>query len=275
MQEKLISIIIPCYNQGKYLDEAIQSVLKSTYDHVEIIVINDGSTDLYTNKILNEKKWDKTTVYHIPNGGVANARNFGIINSHGEYILPLDADDKITNDFIRKAVTVLDLNLEVKIVSCHVELFGKRSGRSFLPNHSMEMLLAQNTMVVSSVFRRCDFEMTKGFNTNMWMGFEDWDFWLCILEKGGEVFRLNEVGFYYRISTKSRNNLISTLMKSQLRRTIFENHRELFSKYFFDPTKSFEYEFVIKSKEYRLGKFILSPIRILFNFFQNNFLSFI
>lgn len=259
------SVIIPCYNQGKYINECIESVLNSSHTNLEIIVVNDGSTDSYTNELLKTQTWPKTQIYNISNQGVSFARNFGIKKSLGRYILLLDADDKIFKNYLKDSVKVLNEKPEVKIVCCDVELFGSKTGKYSLPEHSIEMLLAQNTMVVSSMFRRSDFDETKGFNINMSSGFEDWDFWLTLLETGGDVVKLDYIGFYYRIQRRSRNSSINNEQFRRLRRQIFDNHKELYSKHFFDPTKSFEYARIQNSKEYKVGKVILKPVRYLFN----------
>ena len=87
-----ISVIIPCYNQGQYVDEAVQSVLAQTYDDFEIIIVNDGSTDEFTNTLLSGYNNQKIKVITTSNQGLSEARNSGIRASAGEHILPPDAD---------------------------------------------------------------------------------------------------------------------------------------------------------------------------------------
>lgn len=265
MEKNLVSIIIPCYNQGKFIDEAIKSVLSSTYQNIEIIVVNDGSNDVYTNDLLKSNNWKNTTIYTISNKGVSNARNFGISKSKGEYLLLLDADDKISIEYIYKAVEILDIKSDVKVVCCDVALFGIKKGRLKLPQPSIEMLICQNTMVVTSLFRRSDFNLCGGFNDNMNLGFEDWDFWLTLLENGGNIFKLDYLGFYYRIQRRSRNGSIDIEQFKKLRRQIYENHLSLFSKYFFDPINSFEYVLIRNSLEYRIGTILLKPLKAILN----------
>jgi len=261
VNEVTVSVIIPCYNQGEYIEEAIQSVLDSTFKNIEIVVVNDGSTDKFTNELLNNYNRPKTKVITIQNQGVSIARNIGIQNSSAKYILPLDADDKISSTYIEKAVSVLENNDDIKVVCCEVECFGARKGRKALSEPTIEMLLGENTMVVTSMFRRADFNKTKGFNPNMIFGFEDWDFWLSMAELGGYFHKINTVGVYYRINKRSRNLTISNEHKTILRRQIYENHKGLYSNHFFDPTNSFEYKYIYFSKEYFIGKIILKPVR--------------
>jgi glycosyltransferase involved in cell wall biosynthesis len=97
-----VSVIMPCYNQGQYIDEAVDSVLTQTYQNYEIIIVNDGSTDEFTNEKLKNYNKPKTQVIHTANQGLSAARNNGIHASNGEFILPLDADDKIANTYLER-----------------------------------------------------------------------------------------------------------------------------------------------------------------------------
>ncbi|HNX59960.1 MAG TPA: glycosyltransferase family A protein, partial [Spirochaetota bacterium] len=131
-----VSVIIPCYNQGIYVDEAVDSVLRQTFDDYEIIIVNDGSTDEITNEKLKSYCRPRTRVLTTENQGLAEARNTGIRNSSGVYILPLDADDVIAETYLEKAVAILDGNQKVGIVYSRAMLFGERSGEWRLPVYS-------------------------------------------------------------------------------------------------------------------------------------------
>jgi glycosyltransferase involved in cell wall biosynthesis len=258
---KLVSVVIPCYNNGQYLNETIQSVLNQTYHEFEIIIIDDGSTDASTKQFLSQLNHSKIHVFFKENEGVSIARNFGISHSKGEYILPLDADDLIANDYLKNGIKVFDQDPLVKLVSCNVEFFGYRKGKMIFPNYSFERLLARNLFVVASMFRRKDFNETAGFNPNMREGFEDWDFWISLLKTGGSVYRLEKSCFFYRINKKSRNNLLKEKNFSRLKRQIYENHKDLYQQYYIDPTQSFEYDLIKDSMEYKVGSFLLKPFR--------------
>lgn len=256
----LVSVIIPCYNHGDFLEETIQSVLSQTYKHFEIVIINDGSTDISTNRLLGEVHWPNTAVIKIENSGVSYARNLGIARSKGKYLLPLDGDDKIAPTYLEKAVQILEMT-DATVVTPMVEYFGKKRGNYRLPEYSLEGLMGQNLLVCTSMFRRSDFEKTQGFNVNMKKGFEDWDFWLTLLKKGGKVHLIKEVLFFYRIRRSSRNASISLEEQSILRKQIYYNHIDLFSTSYLDPFLTFEYQNLYNSKEYRLGQLLLKPLR--------------
>lgn len=259
----LISIIIPCYNDGKYIYDCLNSVHNQEYKTYEIILINDGSKDKKTNQIINSIAHPKIKVIQTPNQGPAKARNQAIKNSNGKYILPLDADNKVAPSFIKEAITVLEKNPDIKIVSSDLTLFGLKRGLFKFPAFSLEKLLGRNLMECASIFRREDFDKTEGYNPNMTGTFEDWDLWLSLLENGGEVYQMNKPYIFYRIKKTSRNQSVSSEEHKRLRRQIYLNHQKLFAGNFLDPSESFEYYLIYNSKEYKLGRFLLKPLRIL------------
>ena len=184
-----VSVIIPCYNHGAYLDEAVQSVLDQTFDDFEIIIVNDGSTDQDTNKILNNYNRQKTKVLQTDNQGLPSARNNGIKISKGEYILPLDADDRIGKTYLEDAVQILDTQPDIGIVYCDAEFFGDKTGKWELPDYSLQDILVLNMIFCCAMFRRIDWENVGGYNPNMVYGNEDWDFWLSLLALGRKVHK--------------------------------------------------------------------------------------
>src|SRR4051812_33220552 len=91
----LVSVIIPCYNHGAYIDEAIQSVLAQTLQDFEILVLDDGSTDPDTIALFASRTWPRTRLFRTENGGLAKARNFLLARCSGKYLCALDADDRL------------------------------------------------------------------------------------------------------------------------------------------------------------------------------------
>lgn len=256
-----VSIIIPCYNKGKYIAETFQSVCNQTYSNWECIVVDDGSTDHNTVEVLKKLTHPKLKVFFNENNGVSHARNFAIANSSGDYILPLDADDLLAPTFLSETVHILERNKSVKVVTCDVGLFGKKSGTMKLPDYNFNLLLARNILVVTCLFRKSDYALTKGYDEKMRLGFEDWDFWISLLAAGGEVVKINKVLFYYRIVAQSRNYSIRKDQFAELRKTIYTNHKAIYSNTFIDPTDTFEYHLIRDSAEYRVGTLALKPIR--------------
>ncbi|NDP22691.1 MAG: glycosyltransferase family 2 protein [Paludibacter sp.] len=203
-QHTIVSIIIPAYNAEKYLEETVASAMASIYPFVEIIIVNDGSTDKtqqIIEKITTENPQIKSFIQS--NQGVSVARNFGISKSNGTYILPLDADDLISKDYIKKAVDVFENNDSVKLVYGEAERFGERTGKWELPAFDIKLLARRNIIYISAIFKKSDFEKSLGFTSEI-KGTEDWDFWISILKRGGDVIQIPETCFYYRIHKGSK-----------------------------------------------------------------------
>ena len=270
----LVSVIIPCYNQGEFLEECLTSVYDSSYKQVEVIVINDGSTDNSIEIISSLNSKFKFTLIDQLNLGPSSARNNGVLASKGKYILPLDADDRIGRTYIQNAVIQLESNDKTGIVYCKAEFFGEKEGEWKLSDYSFEQVLTQNVIFNCALFRRKDYENTSGYNPNMKEGWEDWDFWLTLIEHGVEVECLNEIGFYYRIRSNSRERKLDKEKVKRLRKQIYQNHINLYFENFNNPInqyfeiqdlKEFEKSFhhILNSKEYKIGRFVLSPIRFI------------
>ncbi|MGO5375156.1 glycosyltransferase family 2 protein [Bifidobacterium thermophilum] len=107
--QPLVSIVIPAYNVADYLDECLESVVSQTYANLEIVLVDDGSTDDTGVKCDAWAKKDiRIRVLHQKNGGLSAARNAGILHCNGEYLLALDSDDRIKQDLVRKCVSSLE-----------------------------------------------------------------------------------------------------------------------------------------------------------------------
>jgi len=225
-----VSVIVPCYDQGQYIDEAVDSVLKQTFQSFEIIVINDGSTDKLTIERLKDFDKPKTRVIHTNNQGVSAARNRGIQEARGKYILPLDADDCITQAYLEQAVQVLNHQPEVGIVYGQAELFGERSGFWHLPDYQFPNILLENVIFNSALFHKTDWELVGGYRSNMVAGLEDYDFWLYLIELGRKIVRLPEVVYLYRQRPNSRNSSIQFEQIVECYTQIFHNHIKLYTK---------------------------------------------
>lgn len=232
-QGPLCSVVVPCFNAGAFLREAVASARASTHPAVEVVVADDGSTDPETRRVLDEcAALARVQVLRQPRQGPAAARNAAIRAAHGPYILPLDADDRIHPDFIGRAVAALEQNPRAGLVSCGVEYFGARTGRCRLPPYRFPGILLRNSFVCSCVFRRADWEAAGGYKTNLVHGGEDWDFWISLLALGRDVIELPDVLFYYRRHGPSRTT--GSLQAENLRRTqetIRANHADLFRRH--------------------------------------------
>ena len=229
-----VSVIMPCYNDGQYIEEALYSLRAQTYLNWELIVIDDGSDEPETLRVLEQlEEMPYVRLLHTNHVRPAGARNAGIRAARGTYILPLDADDTIEPTYMEKAVRILNENPSVGVVYCRADLFGEQSGPWYLPDYSLRAMLQDNIVFVTSMFRREDWERVGGFNTNMHAGMEDYDFWLSILELDREVVQIPEVLFHYRIKPKSRTTGFqdSVEQNKETYHTLYRNHTALYEKH--------------------------------------------
>jgi len=221
---KKVSIIIPCFNQGKYVKDAIESALNQTYKSIEIICINDGSSDNSSEVISNFK--NIVFIDLKENKGVINARNTAIDASTGEYILPLDADDKIEPTYIEKAVEILENKPEIGIVYCKARFFGQKTKEWDLPEFDLDIFLYHNCIFNCALFRKTDFYRAGKYKENMKNGCEDWDLWLSMIELGLKPYRINEILFNYRQHNFSRTNHVAK--SNQWRKELIKEHIDLY-----------------------------------------------
>lgn len=227
-----VSVVIPCFNQGKYLDEALSSALGQTYPRIQAIVVNDGSTNpetLEALKAIKARRDPRLIVLDSPNQGLAAARNLGIRAASGKYILPLDADDAIGARYVERAVEVLARRPEVGMVYCLAEYFGARQGPWRLPPFSREELLCNNVIFCSALFRKQDWESAGGYCPELAHGWEDWDLWLGFIELGRTAFRLPEVHFRYRVREGSMVRSMTPESESRARKLILARHASLYA----------------------------------------------
>jgi glycosyltransferase involved in cell wall biosynthesis len=254
-----VSIIIPCYNHGEYLEKAVSSVLNQTYKDFEIIIIDDGSTDLQTIKILSAFSKPKTKIIRTSNQGPSNARNNGISKSNGKYILPLDADNYIAPSFLQKTVRILENNDDVGIVYTYAETFGSESKKWILPEFSSRKMLMRNLIDACALFRKEDWDVVNGYKSNMVKGWEDWDFWLSILELGRKPYRIPEILFHYRVAKVSRDSSMNIEDRIEMHMQLMRNHKDLY----IDNFKSFVilYYRITMSKPYRFFKKIHNLVK--------------
>jgi glycosyltransferase involved in cell wall biosynthesis len=174
----LISIVIPIFNYGLQFEKTLQSVFESTYKNFEVIIVDDGSTDDYVKiKLDGLKNHPNLKVIHQENRGPSSARNLGIQNSIGEFILPLDADDIIYPDYLQSCINIIKKDIMISPVYCDTHHIGLMQGVEKRPEWSMEQLKRGNYIVNCSMFRRDAFEKCGGYDESL-KGWEDYDLWL-------------------------------------------------------------------------------------------------
>jgi glycosyltransferase involved in cell wall biosynthesis len=183
--EPLASIIIPCFNYGRYLYDAVNSALLQTVQSLEIIIVDDGSTDVETIRILNEIAGiERVKVIHQDNAGLPAARNTGISHARGEFITCLDADDTLDPTYVECTIALLVADLSVGFAYSYVRCFGDVDDIWLTHDFDPEEALYANFTAVSATFRRDDWEAIGGYAPTMRGGFEDWEFWIRLSTLG-------------------------------------------------------------------------------------------
>jgi glycosyltransferase involved in cell wall biosynthesis len=199
-----VSVIIPCFNHGEFLPEAVASVAALKRGDVEIIVVDDGSTDERTREEIDALISRGIKVVRQENGGPGPARNAGILVSQGKYILPLDADNRLRSDYIEHGIRVLAGNPQVGVVYGDAECFGVRAGQWHMGAFDRDKLLQQNYIDACAIYRRTVWEQNSGYDSaRIVQGFEDWDFWLGAMQHGWQFIYVPEILFDYRIAEES------------------------------------------------------------------------
>lgn len=231
-----ISVIVPCYNQGEYLSEALESVINQTYSNWECIIIDDGSTD---NSYSIAQKWSEIDSRFIllkkENGGLSDARNYGIERAQGVWILPLDADDKICPYYLDYAEKEIKKDESIDIIYCRAGFFGETTGEWSLIDFDFTKMLSENQIFCSAIFKKSEWYRVGGYDINMIFGFEDWDFWINILKlKNPKIVKLNYIGFLYR---KKSQSMTTEMIKFKERirmmhNYIYHKHEDIYYDHF-------------------------------------------
>jgi glycosyltransferase involved in cell wall biosynthesis len=263
----IVSVIVPCYNQGKFLSETLESVINQTYKNWECVIINDGSTD-NTEEVAQEwiKKDKRFNYIFISNSGVSNARNIGIQNCNGFYILPLDGDDKLSENYIQEMVSNLDNN--TTLVYGNVKSFGVNVD-SWIPNeYDFNDLIFGNMIHCSGMFRIADFKRINGYDVNMKEGYEDWEFWINLLKYNRKAKKVDSAYLFYRSHLVSRMREITLQKRYNLIAYIFHKHYNLYEVYYNNYSKNininFAYCFYLSAKMYNTNK--VKELRNYYNY---------
>jgi glycosyltransferase involved in cell wall biosynthesis len=198
MYRPLVSIIIPCYNNKNVIFDAIDSALNQSYPRVEIIVVDDGSTDGSYEFVADQIKMGlDIQVVRQDNQGPAAARNTGFNLSSGDFLVFLDADDILHQDYVESCCRVYENDPKMNIVYCDVELFENRTGLWKLKPFSESTILLFNSIPVFAMLRSCVFQQIGKYDTQLRCA-EDWELWIRLLQQFEGVYKIPKVLYYYR-----------------------------------------------------------------------------
>lgn len=223
-----LSVVIPNFNQAETLMEAIDSALNQTVP-CQIIYVDDGSTD---DSLVLAKTYPEITVISQVNKGLASARNTGIMWAHGDYVLPLDADDILEPTCVKRILEVAE-KTNADIIAPSFKAFGVSNGEVILvKNPSLEDFKHSNQIGYCSAIKLSALLGIGGYNPKMIYGWEDYDLWVDLLKRGCIIETIPEILWNYRTKEKSmyRDSLAhSDFLKNQMQL----NHPGVYAKYFY------------------------------------------
>lgn len=210
MNNDLVSIIIPVYNVAQYLDDCLNSIIRQTYKNLEIIIIDDGSTDDSLEICRSFAAKDKRlTVIHQENAGVSAARNAGLSIITGNYVLFIDSDDRIEQNMVESFIEILDENSKIDAVFCGYKEFDDETGtiiKEVVPNQSKlvdrdkgvaEIFGEYSTMLWNKMFRCSIIDKSDLFDVTLKIG-ED-ELWMVdVLKKANNIMLIGTPLYYYR-----------------------------------------------------------------------------
>jgi len=250
MIPKLVSIIIPAWNAEKYIRESVDSALNQTYQDVEVIVVNDGSTD-QTEKILQPYfKNPKVRYLTHENLGLAFTRNTGIKNARGEFIALLDSDDIFLAGKIERQVKILEANPDYDICYSDLLHFTDEEPRKFFhhrytyPSGDIfgKLIHQQFINPLTVIIRKAVLERFGSFDPNLKRS-EDWELWLRLAKNGVKFYYLNEVLAHYRI--RNVGNLSSIESEPEMKEKNLEIFLNLKNKLTPDEIHRYNFEAII------------------------------
>ena len=221
MSAPRVSVVVPCYNLGHYLAEAVDSVLGQSFTDFEILVVDDGSTDQETRTILDGFSRPKTRVLRCENRGLPGAKNLGIANTSGDLLCMLDADDVLEPQMLARSVEALDTDPSMAFASHWLRAFGDEHWEWMPSSCELPALLDVNAVNGSAVVRRSAIEAIGGFDDAFRDGCEDWDLWITMVERGFPGTIIPEFLFRYRRRTGSMSRV---MLQGDIYRRLVSKH---------------------------------------------------
>lgn len=235
-----IEAVITSFNQGSMILEALESLCAQTVLPQKIIIVDDGSTDEYSIRVLKEieKKSDlpiPVMIHYQENRGVSAARNAGIKKAQAPMVLVLDGDDKLKPEFTEYVSQLLRDSPSMVAASSFMHTFGVLESVVRPAGGKISSFLSRNCCPATHILRREIFEQCGGYDESMRSGFEDWDFFLSMLETSPEswIGILNQPLIQYR-TTPASTNIKSMNKRLELMRFIIEKHISSYHGYIVD-----------------------------------------
>jgi glycosyltransferase involved in cell wall biosynthesis len=210
-----VSVIVPCYNGGRFFDGLMASLAHQTFRDFEIVIVDDGSTEELTLRKLAALEGE-VQIVRQENRGLPAARNTGIQNSRADLIFPLDCDDTIEPSFLAETVAALQAAPpEVGMVVTYLRLFEADS--DVVPRYFNRFdQLFTNAPSNSLVFRKACWRVVGGYDETMRVGYEDWDFSLRLAEAGFRGISIAKPLYNYRVASAAVPSMLSGIRARRL-----------------------------------------------------------
>lgn len=225
-KQPAVSVVIPCYNTHAYLNQTICSVRGQTFQNIEIIVIDDGSTDPATIDCLNHLG-ENVLVIHQSNQGLPAARNAGFAVARGEFVLPLDADDWLEPDAVEKLINVLKQSPEAGFSFSHICMEGEGQGVLTKHYNFFEQLFL-NQLSYCLMLRKSLWQAAGGYDETMRRGYEDWEFNIRLGSMGCFGIVVPMPLFHYRVSRNGMLLRTSNKVHGEIWESIRHKHAEIY-----------------------------------------------
>ena len=223
-----VSVVIPCRDHGQFLIEAVASVERSIESDYELIIVDDGSEQERTLFVLDRLREAGYRIVRLEGQGLSAARNRGFNDAHGEFVVPLDADNRLRKGFVEAALEIIDTDPEIGSVYGEPWEFGQRQGRRSVAELDIDQLLAANYIDACSLVRKAMWWDIGGYDEAL-PAWEDWDFWIRVAARGWKARRLETIAFDYRVRPDS---LVSITQQEEVLELIVDRvtskHRQLF-----------------------------------------------
>lgn len=223
-----ITVVITCFDYGAYLDEAVASVLAQEGGAPRAIVVDDGSTDPQTLRVLDQLP-DQVELIRQANAGLSPARNAGLRASDTPYLIVLDADDRLAPGALRTLREPLERDARLGFSYGITRFFGAWEGELGFPPFDPYKLIYRHIIGSTALMRRELFEDVGGFDPAFSAGYEDWEFWVHALERGWRGRRVDVPTFWYRRHGATMNAGARAQYHSWFRR-LRVKHAELYSR---------------------------------------------
>lgn len=224
----LVSVIVPHYNLAEFLPETLASIERQTYANIETIVIDDGSTDPDSIKLIESLDRPNLRVVRQANKGLSGARNTGIREAKGEFVLPVDADDLISPTFVEKAVRVMHREPDLAYVTALVGYFRQSPARRFggwvpLGLHRDLLPIHNCAGCCMALFRADALRDAGGYSTDL-TSYEDWDLYCALAERGLHGAVIPDFMLHYRIRPDSLLRTEVEMRRQHLHARVLAKH---------------------------------------------------